>query len=264
MTGHAGVAVVTGAGRGIGAGIARALSARGHHVVVTDVDAETASRTADSLDGPSTAMPLDVRDPSAHRAVALAAADLGEVAVWVNNAGVLSTAPVWQSTDAEVTSTIEINTLGLVHGCRAAVDVMRRGDILNVVSLSALGPTPGLAIYGASKAAALSYSQALHIEMGAARRPIRVRALCPDAVSTDLLHAVSDRPSSALLFTGPRVLGVDEVVEGAMDLLSSRRQLKVLPAWRGWLTRTQSVLPAASRILTPMVARVGERRRPVG
>lgn len=264
MTGHAGVAVVTGAGRGIGAGIARALSARGHHVVVTDVDGATASRTADALDGPSTAMPLDVRDPSAHRAVALAAADLGEVSVWVNNAGVLSTAPVWQSTDAEVTSTIEINTLGLVHGCRAAVDVMRRGDILNVVSLSALGPTPGLAIYGASKAAALSYSQALHIEMGAARRPIRVRALCPDAVSTDLLHAVSDRPSSALLFTGPRVLGVDEVVEGAMDLLSSRRQLKVLPAWRGWLTRTQSVLPAASRILTPMVARVGERRRPVG
>jgi short-subunit dehydrogenase len=263
MSGHAGVAVVTGAGRGIGAGLARALSARGHHVVVTDVDGETASRTADALDGPSTAMPLDVRDPSAHRAVALAAADLGEVVLWVNNAGVLSTAPVWQSTDAEVTSTIEINTLGLVHGCRAAVDVMRRGDILNVVSLSALGPPPGLAIYGASKAAALSYSQALHIEMGAARRPIRVRALCPDAVSTDLLHAVSDRPSSALLFTGPRVLGVDEVVEGAMDLLSSRRQLKVIPAWRGWLTRTQSVLPAASRTLTPMVARVGERRRPV-
>jgi short-subunit dehydrogenase len=263
MTGHAGIAVVTGAGRGIGAGIARALSARGHHVVVTDVDGEAASRTADALDGPSTAMPLDVRDPSAHRAVALAAADLGEVDIWVNNAGVLSTAPVWQSTDAEVTATIEINTLGLVHGCRAAVDVMRRGDILNVVSLSGRGPTPGLAIYGASKAAALSYSQALHIELGAARRPIRVRALCPDAVSTDLLHAVADRPSSALLFTGPRVLGVDEVVEGAMDLLSSRRQLKVLPAWRGWLTRTQSVLPAASRTLTPMVARIGERRRPV-
>jgi short-subunit dehydrogenase len=176
---------------------------------------------------------------------------------------VLSTAPVWESTDAEVTATIEINTLGVVHGCRAAVDVMRRGDILNVVSLSGLGPTPGLAVYGASKAAALSYSQALHIELGAARRPIRVRALCPDAVSTELLHAVSDRPSSALLFTGPRVLGVDEVVEGALDLLSSRRQLKVLPAWRGWLTRTQSVLPAAARYLTPVVARVGERRRPV-
>jgi short-subunit dehydrogenase len=261
MTGHAGVAVVTGAGRGIGAGIARALSARGHHVVVTDVDAATARATAASLTGPATALPLDVRDASAHRSVAAAAAEQGEVTVWVNNAGVLSTAPVWESTDAQVTSTIEINTLGVVHGCRAAVDVMRRGDILNVVSLSGLGPTPGLAIYGASKAAALSYSQALHIELGAARRPIRVRALCPDAVGTDLLHAVSDDPSSALLFTGPRVLGVDEVVTAAMDLLGSRRQLRVLPAWRGWLTRTQSVLPAAARTLTPLVARAGERRR---
>src|ERR1700712_2801897 len=132
MTGHAGVAVVTGAGRGIGAGIARALSARGHHVVVTDVDGETASRTADALDGPATAMPLDVRDPSAHRAVALAAAAIGDVTVWVNNAGVLSTASSWDATDDDVVATFEINTLGLVHGCRAAVDVMRRGEVLNI------------------------------------------------------------------------------------------------------------------------------------
>lgn len=262
MTGHAGVAVVTGGGRGIGAGISEALARRGHHVVVTDVDGDAARVTADSLGAPATALPLDVRDPSAHRAVALAAANLGEVTVWVNNAGVLSTASAWDATDAEVSATIEVNTLGLVHGCRAAVGVMRRGDILNVVSLSGLGPTPGLAIYGASKAAALSYSQALHIEMGGARRPIRVRALCPDAVSTDLLHAVADRPSSALLFTGPRVLEVDEVVAGAMELLASRRQLRVLPAWRGWLTRTQSVLPSAARTLTPLIARIGERRRP--
>ncbi|WP_018334705.1 SDR family oxidoreductase [Actinomycetospora chiangmaiensis] len=258
------VAVVTGAGRGIGAGLARALSDRGLHVVVTDVDGAAATRTADALPGPATALPLDVRDPGAHRSVAAAAADLGEVTVWVNNAGVLSTAPVWEATDAEVTATVEINTLGVVHGCRAAVDVMRRGDILNVVSLSGLGPTPGLAIYGASKAAALSYVQALHTELGGARRPIRCLALCPDAVSTELLRAVSDRPSSALLFTGPRVLGVDEVVAAGIAMLDGRRELRVLPGWRGWLTRTQSMLPTAARTLTPMVARIGERRRPGG
>lgn len=256
------VAVVTGGGRGIGAGLARALSERGHHVVVTDVDAAAAQRTADVLPGPATALPLDVRDPGAHRAVALAAADLGDVTVWVNNAGILSTASAWDATDDEVASTFEINTLGLVHGCRAAVDVMRRGDILNVVSLSGLGPTPGLAVYGASKAAALSYSQALHTELGGARRPIRVRALCPDAVSTELLRAVAGRPSSALLFTGPRVLEVDEVVAAGIAMIGSRRQLRVLPGWRGWLTRTQSVLPGAARVLTPAVARIGERRRP--
>ena len=72
-----------------------------------------AQATAEALDGPATAMPLDVRDPSAHRAVALAAAGLGDVTVWVNNAGVLSTAPAWEATDDEVTATFEVNTLGL-------------------------------------------------------------------------------------------------------------------------------------------------------
>ena len=192
--GRVAVAVVTGAGRGIGAGIAAALSARGHHLVVTDVDAAAAQATAEALDGPATAMPLDVRDASAHRAVALAAAGLGDVTVWVNNAGVLSTAPAWEATDDEVTSTFEVNTLGTVHGSRAAVDVMRRGDILNIVSLSGLGPTPGFATYGASKAAALSYTQALDIELASARRPVRVRALCPDVVDTSLVSKVAHRP----------------------------------------------------------------------
>lgn len=260
-TGRVAVAVVTGAGRGIGAGIAAALSARGHHLVVTDVDAGAARTTAEALDGPATAMPLDVREPSAHRAVALAAAALGDVTVWVNNAGVLSTAPAWEATDEEVTTTVEVNTLGLVHGTRAAVDVMRRGDVLNVVSLSALGPTPGFAVYGASKAAALSYSQALDIELAAARRPVRVRALCPDVVDTSLVSNVADRPSAALLFTGSRLLSVDEVVDAAMGLLGSRRTLRTVPAWRAALQRTSAALPSLARVAVPLVARMGERRR---
>jgi len=259
--GRVAVAVVTGAGRGIGAGLAAALSARGHHVVVTDVDAAAAEATAGTLDGPATAMPLDVRDPSAHRAVALAAAALGDVTVWVNNAGVLFTAAAWEATDDEVTTTLEINTLGAVHGSRAAVDVMRRGDILNVVSLSGLGPTPGFAVYGASKAAALSYSQALDIELASARRPVRVRALCPDVVDTSLVSNVAHRPSAALLFTGSRLLSIDEVVDAAMGMIGSRRALRTLPAWRAALQRTSAALPGVARLAVPMVARVGERRR---
>lgn len=258
---EAGVAVVTGAGRGIGAGLCAALSARGHHVVVTDVDAGAAQATADRLDGPATAMPLDVRDPSAHRAVALAAAAIGDVRMWVNNAGVLSTAPSWDASDDEVTATFEINTLGLVHGVRAAVDVMRRGDVLNVVSLSGLGPTPGFATYGASKAAALSYSQAVDIELAGARRPIRVRALCPDVVDTSLLAGVADRPSAALLFTGTRLLSVDEVVDAAMSLVGSRRSMRTVPGWRASLQRASAAAPGLARVAVPIVARMGERRR---
>jgi short-subunit dehydrogenase len=260
-SGHVAVAVVTGAGRGIGAALAAALSARGHHLVVTDLDGAAAQATAEALDGPATAMPLDVRDPSAHRAVALAAAALGDVTVWVNNAGVLSTAPAWEATDDEVSTTFEVNTLGVVHGSRAAVEVMRRGDVLNVVSLSGLGPTPGFALYGASKAAALSYSQALDIELAAARRPVRVRSLCPDVVDTSLVSNVAHRPSAALLFTGTRLLSVDEVVDAAMDLIGSRRSLRTVPGWRAALQRTSATLPTLARVAVPLVARVGERRR---
>ncbi len=257
----AGVAVVTGAGRGIGAGLCAALAARGHHVVVTDVDGAAAQATAAALDGPATAMPLDVRDPSAHRAVALAAAALGDVTVWVNNAGVLSTASSWDATDEEVTATFEINTLGLVHGCRAAIDVMRRGEILNVVSLSGLGPTPGFATYGASKAAALSYSQAVDIELASVRRPIRVRALCPDVVDTSLVSNVADRPSAALLFTGTRLLSIDEVVAAGMSLIGSRRSMRTIPGWRASLQRVSAAVPGMARVAVPFVARLGERRR---
>ena len=258
------VAVVTGAGRGIGAALAAALHARGHHVVVTDVDASAARATAESIDagaGRATAMPLDVRDASAHRAVGLAAAALGDVTVWVNNAGILSTAPAWEATDDEVTATFEINTLGTVHGCRAALEVMRCGDVLNVVSLSGLGPTPGFATYGASKAAALSYAQALDIELAAVRRPVRVRALCPDVVDTSLVSNVADRPSAALLFTGTRLLTVDEVVAAGMGLLGSRRAMRTVPGWRAALQRASAALPGVARVAVPIVARVGERRR---
>jgi short-subunit dehydrogenase len=255
------VAVVTGAGRGIGAGFAAALAQRGLHVLATDVDAAAARATADSLPGPATAMPLDVRDPSAHRAVALAAAAIGDVTVWVNNAGVLSTDPAWDASDDDVTRTLEVNTLGLIHGCRAAIDVMRRGDVLNIVSLSGLGPTPGFAVYGASKAAALSYVQAVDIELAGIRRPIRVRALCPDVVDTDLVTAVADRPSSALLFTGPRLLSVDDVVAAGMKLIGSPRTMHTLPGHRAALQRVSAALPGLSRVVLPMITRMGERRR---
>lgn len=258
---HPTIAVVTGAGRGIGAGLARALSRRGHHVVATDVDGDAAQRTADALDGPATGMPLDVRDASAHRAVALAAAGLGDVTVWVNNAGILRTALAWELSEEETTTTFEVNTLGVVHGCRAAVEVMRRGEILTIVSLSGLGPTPGFAAYGASKAAALSYVQALDTELGAARRPIRSRALNPDVVATELLTAVADRPSSALLFSGGRFLQVDEVVDAAMALLGSRRQTRTIPGGRAALQRLAAAAPSLGRSVTPIVARLGEKRR---
>jgi len=85
------VAVVTGAGRGFGRAIAKRLAARGYTVLATDVDTEAAAATAMEVRGVS--LPLDVRDPEAHRSVAREAAGRGPLEVWVNNAGVMHPGP---------------------------------------------------------------------------------------------------------------------------------------------------------------------------
>jgi hypothetical protein len=93
------------------------------------------------------------------------------------------------------------------------------------------------------------------------RRPVRARALCPDVVDTSLLSRVAHRPSSALLFTGTRLLSVDEVVDAAMGMLGGRRALRTVPAWRAALQRSSAALPGMARVAVPFVARLGERRR---
>ena len=97
-----GGALVTGAGRGLGRQIALALGARGHGVNVTDVDLEAARAVADEIGGSSFATRLDVADEDACRAAASATAErFGDLAVWVNNAGILPLGPAWDSDDAE-------------------------------------------------------------------------------------------------------------------------------------------------------------------
>ncbi|MEA2420389.1 MAG: hypothetical protein QOE60_2595, partial [Thermoleophilaceae bacterium] len=95
----AGVAVVTGAGRGFGREIAKRLAGRGYTVLATDIDGEAAQATAAAVGGFS--QQLDVRDPEAHRRAARAAIDRGPLEVWVNNAGVLRTSKAWEHSDDE-------------------------------------------------------------------------------------------------------------------------------------------------------------------
>ena len=140
------VAVVTGAGRGLGREIAVRLAGRGMAVLATDVDREAAERTAESLPNGAWATTLDVRDPDACRGVASEAAARGRLGIWVNNAGVLRIDPVWEQPDDALRLMVETNLMGVVNGSRAAVERMRGsggGRILNIASLSSLSPLPG-------------------------------------------------------------------------------------------------------------------------
>ncbi|MEJ7601143.1 MAG: SDR family oxidoreductase [Kofleriaceae bacterium] len=183
------VAVVTGAGRGLGRKIAELLARRNIHVVATDIDEGAARVTAAIVEG--TALVHDVRDPDSHREVARAAAAIGDLQIWVNNAGVLAVGDAWQMPNDTARRMIEVNLLGVIWGCHAAVDAMSTGTIINVASLSAITPSPGLAVYGATKHGVLGYSLSLAGELRRAGRGITVSALCPDAIAGEMTKAVA-------------------------------------------------------------------------
>ena len=263
-TAHDSVAVVTGAARGFGREIARRLVARGHRVLITDVDADAVTATAGELG--VKAMRADARVPADHAEVAAAAAELGPVGVWVNNAGVLRAGRVWEQPEQDVTLQVEVNLLGVVHGSRAAVDAMRGrgGHLLNIASMSSHGPVPGLAVYAATKAAVLSFTTSLQGELDLAQLPIRAHALCPDAADTALVRDEQASPDTAILFSQRALLTPTAVADAAIALLDGRRIVRSVPAYRAGAMRVAGVLP---RVGLPVLARLraqGDRRRVAG
>jgi len=259
-----GVAVVTGAGRGFGREIARRLAGRGYTVLATDVDAEAAASTAEEIGGFS--MPLDVRDPDAHRAAARAASERGPLEVWVNNAGVMRTVKSWEQSDDDVRLQCDVNLTGVIWGSHAAVEAMRSGPgdnrhIVNIASLSALTPVPGLAIYAATKHGVLGFTGSLQGDLMDAGVPITVHALCPDAADTQLLREHDHEPAAAINWSGPRLLTPEEVAEHAVALLDSKKLVMVVPRWRGWGARTTAMLGRAGLRSAGMLRRQGARHR---
>jgi short-subunit dehydrogenase len=134
-------AVVTGAGRGLGAILVQRLTQAGYEVTATDIT--------------GTDVYLDVRDADACRALARAV----EPDVWINNAALLGAGDVATQADDDIAAVVAVNLLGVMHGTRAAAEVMRvrdggrgRGHIINVGSLASWVPVPGECVYAATKA----------------------------------------------------------------------------------------------------------------
>lgn len=250
--------VVTGGARGIGRGIAELMVARGHHVVVGDLDAAAAAATAEEI-GAAAGVAMDVRDPDAHRAVASEAVAHGPLVAWFNNAGVGDDGTLASLSDDQVRRLVEVNLLGAMWGCRAALAAFGPGggDVVNVASLAGLGPVPGYSAYAATKAAVVSLSASVNAE---SPRGVRVHALCPDGVDTAMLAAQDpDGMGSQLTYSGGRILGVAEVAEAAVELVGSRRVVRTLPGWRAGVMRGAMLSPASAQHAAVLFAAQGRR-----
>jgi NAD(P)-dependent dehydrogenase (short-subunit alcohol dehydrogenase family) len=238
-------AVVTGGARGIGRAVAQRLVARGHQVVLTDLDESAVRRTAEEV-GAVAGLGQDVREETSHLAVAQEARRHGPLEVWVNNAGVGNDGALTELSSRAVEQLVQVNLLGVLWGMRAAIESFgaRGGQVVNVASMSAHGPVPGLSVYAATKAAVVSLTTSVHLETPA---NIRVRAVCPDGVDTDMVAAMrDDGRAKALVHSGGGLLGTEEVADAVARLLDSPRVVRSLPAWRAGLMRLTALTPTVS------------------
>ncbi len=187
-----GVAVITGAGSGIGEALAHKAASIGMKVVLADIDLRRIDRVASAIDassGTALAIQTDVADPRAlDRLAARTHAAFGDVRLLINNAGVETMGLVWDIPADLWERTFRINVLGVVSGVRAFAPRMleRRlpAYIANVASVGGLSIFPVETPYICSKHAVLSYTEGLYLEMRMQKAPIHVSAVMPGPVST--------------------------------------------------------------------------------
>jgi NAD(P)-dependent dehydrogenase (short-subunit alcohol dehydrogenase family) len=190
------VSVITGAGGGIGRATALRLADEGSDLALADIDptrlAETAARVRDKTGRRVAELTVDVTQVAQIGAmVERAVAELGQVDVLVNNAGVQHIAPLVEITEADYDRILAINLKAVFFGIQAAARVMmprRRGKIVNLSSTAARVPVPNCMPYGAAKMGVISLTQSAAIAL--APYHINVNAVCPGFVATHMAEDI--------------------------------------------------------------------------
>lgn len=187
-------AIVTGAARGIGAACAEALAREGAAVMLTDVLAEEARKTAESLQGQgftTAAMTHDVSNGEQWEAVMDAAERaFGRVDILVNNAGINTPATIEQLTVEQFRAVIEVNLIGSFLGMQSAIKRMKRsggGSIVNIASNSTRNVVPMTTAYSPTKSAVANLTKVAALHCAAEGYNIRVNSVHPGPTETAML-----------------------------------------------------------------------------
>ena len=209
------VALVTGAGQGIGAGIARRLHSAGARIAVFDKDGARAESVAAALEG--LAIAGDVCSESqVAAAVRRTEEALGPLSILINNAGIAGRTDLsWNLGVDEVRSVFEVNVIGTFLFCKAVVPGMiarGKGRIVSVASIAGKEGNPTLLPYSASKAAVIAMTKSLAKEL-AGRGDITVNAISPAVISTQMLEGLAPSTVEYMIAKIPigRTGTIDEV-----------------------------------------------------
>jgi len=189
------IALVTGAGSGIGRATALALAEQGARVAVTDLCPESAEGTASTISrrgGEARAFALDVSDPERTEALARdIQQELGNPTILVNNAGVAVGGYFLDTSQDSWQKIMSVNLMGVVHCCRVFIPFMVRsgqpGHVVNIASMLGYTGMRGVSAYCATKFGVMGFSESLRAEMR--EHGIGVSAICPGMIRTNIISA---------------------------------------------------------------------------
>lgn len=228
------VAIVTGAGRGIGRAVAEALAAQGAAVVLaarTRAEIATVAGVIRDAGGRALAVPADVtQDARVEALVDETVGELGRVDILVTAAGVAAFGPVAGAKTTDWDPMLATNLRAVMACCRAVLPPMirqRSGTIINVASVAAARPIPGAAAYAATKAGVVAWSRVLAEEVRA--DGVRVGVISPGAVDTPLWDAIPGGPDRARMLT-PAVVARAVMLMVTLPPEATLEDLTLMPA----------------------------------
>ncbi len=260
------VAIITGAASGIGRRFALDLRARrpDMRLVLADVNGEALASTFDT--GEDVVLEsFDVRSVDEWQRVAGETVErFGAIDYLMNIAGIDRTAMFIDQPLGNIDAIVDINLKGSLYGMKIVAERMAErgsGHIINIASLAGIAPTPGTAIYSATKFALRGLSLATAVELRP--RGVSVSVICPDLVDTALFDqhlTVTDHDAIALVFSGSRTLTAEEVSEAIFRAMRDRPLEIDLPLSRGVLSKLSSAEPRLLLLLYGPLKKRGLRR----
>ena len=244
------IVMITGAASGIGAATAGLAAAKGHHVVVADIDSDRAAAAAGRIGGGSWPIKLDIRSEDGWTAALDEAwRREGQLDVLINNAAIVHTGWVGRAmwSLGGHRNTMETNFFGAVIGMMTALPRMKaqgHGHLISISSMNAFIPYPGIASYAAAKHALRAFHAALALEER--ESAVNFTLVYPTATETPMLEKESEDDALALAFSGTPIQA-SAVAKAVLESMTTKPVEIFIPAERGEAVKRLGLDPAALR-----------------
>lgn len=258
------VALITGAGNGLGQHLAKTLSGRNFNLLLTDIQL-AATQSLLPEDDHIRYQLLDVRDPESwSRALRVVLDAFGTVDYLIHFAGIIQPSFIHRAPLGDVDKHIDVNAKGTIYGTKIIGDYMKltgRGHIINIASLAGVAPVPGIALYTASKFAVRGFSLAAAYEY--APFGVTISVVCPDLVNTGMLDLqLNYHDETDLVFSGnSQPLQPADVTDAILQLMKTRKREIAIPESRGLLAKLASVWPALADRIKVHLMKKGARQK---